>query len=78
PSYFMRRHVHDEDQGLERVWRSSILPLLEEHHYGQNLDLDSLYGLASLRRALARETGGHELEPSPDQAFENTADPTEQ
>ena len=34
PSYFMRAAVH-ESTGLERTWRTSILPLLEEHHYGE-------------------------------------------
>lgn len=46
PSYFMRAAVH-EPGGLERAWRTAILPLLEEHHFG---DLDaaevgSRYGL---------------------------------
>ena len=31
----MRPAVYGTDgQGLERVWRTAILPLLEEHHYG--------------------------------------------
>lgn len=34
PSYFMRKAIYDEG-GLERAWRTSILPLLEEHHYGE-------------------------------------------
>lgn len=34
PSYFMRPAVYDGG-GLERTWRTSILPLLEEHHYGE-------------------------------------------
>jgi len=34
PSYFMRPAVHAVD-GLERTWRTSILPLLEEHYYGE-------------------------------------------
>ncbi len=34
PSYFMRPEVHREG-GLERMWRTSILPLLEEHHFGE-------------------------------------------
>ena len=33
PSYFMRRAVY-ETGGLERTWRTSILPLLAEHHFG--------------------------------------------
>jgi 5-methylcytosine-specific restriction protein B len=35
PSYFMRTAVHLEgDAGLRQVWRTSILPLLEECHVG--------------------------------------------
>lgn len=35
PSYFMRDSGHaDETARLQRIWRTSILPLLEEHHYG--------------------------------------------
>ncbi|MDF9717342.1 AAA family ATPase [Nocardioides sp. ChNu-99] len=34
PSYFMRPAVHGPG-GLERTWRTSILPLLEEHHFGE-------------------------------------------
>ncbi|KRC53369.1 MULTISPECIES: AAA family ATPase [unclassified Nocardioides] len=34
PSYFMRPAVHASG-GLDRTWRTSILPLLEEHHFGE-------------------------------------------
>lgn len=46
PSYFMRDAVF-ADGGLERVWRTSILPLLEEHHYGDlsGAQVRSRYGL---------------------------------
>jgi 5-methylcytosine-specific restriction protein B len=38
------------DQGLDRIWRTSILPLLEELHYGdQSIDVTHRYGLAALR-----------------------------
>lgn len=48
PSYFMREAVH-ADGGLERTWRTAILPLLEEHHYGENVDVVKRYGLDSIR-----------------------------
>ena len=51
PSYFMRPATH-EPGGLERVWRTSILPLLEEHHYGEGVDVEARYGLAAVRAAL--------------------------
>jgi len=51
PSYFMRDAVY-EPGGLERVWRTAILPLLEEHHYGDAVDVPKRYGLASIRAAV--------------------------
>ncbi|MEV4867683.1 DUF4357 domain-containing protein [Streptomyces syringium] len=51
PSYLMKRGVY-RDGGLERTWRTKILPLLEEHHYGEDVDIEKRYGLAALRRSL--------------------------
>ncbi|SFW63549.1 DUF4357 domain-containing protein [Amycolatopsis australiensis] len=50
PSYLMKPGVH-RDGGLARAWRTKILPLLEEHHYGEGMDVEHRYGLASLRVA---------------------------
>ncbi|MEU6086709.1 DUF4357 domain-containing protein [Streptomyces sp. NPDC047085] len=52
PSYLMKKGVYREG-GLERTWRTKILPLLEEHHYGEGVDIEKRYGLASLRESLA-------------------------
>ncbi|MGW7302835.1 AAA family ATPase [Streptomyces sp. NPDC054829] len=52
PSYLMKPGAY-RDGGLERVWRTKILPLLEEHHYGEGLDTDARYGLRALREGLA-------------------------
>ncbi|POX60714.1 DUF4357 domain-containing protein [Streptomyces sp. Ru62] len=51
PSYLMKPGVY-RDGGLDRVWRTKILPLLEEHHYGEGLDIEARYGLGSLREQL--------------------------
>ncbi|MFD9544561.1 DUF4357 domain-containing protein [Streptomyces sp. NPDC060022] len=51
PSYLMKPGVYREG-GLERTWRTKILPLLEEHHYGEGIDAESRYGLAELRKSL--------------------------
>ncbi|GAA3951604.1 hypothetical protein GCM10023085_37810 [Actinomadura viridis] len=51
PSYLMRRSV-DTNAGLERIWRTQILPLLEEFHYGDGTDVRREYGLKALRDAL--------------------------
>lgn len=52
PSYLMRESIHSSSKGLERVWRHQILPLLEEHHYGDGTDVFARYGLAALRDSL--------------------------
>ncbi|MET8954755.1 DUF4357 domain-containing protein [Streptomyces sp. NPDC004533] len=52
PSYLMKKGVYREG-GLERTWRTKILPLLEEHHYGEGVDVEQRYGLAALRESLA-------------------------
>jgi len=57
-SYLMRDSVI-HDAGLERIWRTSIMPLLEELHYGEHRDLDHRYGLAALRK---RITGTSDVE----------------
>ncbi|CAM5531005.1 hypothetical protein STENM223S_01120 [Streptomyces tendae] len=51
PSYLMKPGVY-RDGGLERTWRTKLLPLLEEHHYGEGLDVTARYGLDSLREQL--------------------------
>ncbi|SCK47858.1 5-methylcytosine-specific restriction enzyme B [Streptomyces sp. WMMB 714] len=51
PSYLMKKGVY-RDGGLERTWQTKILPLLEEHHYGEGIDIEKQYGLKALRRSL--------------------------
>lgn len=41
--------------GLQDVWRYEILPLLAEHHYGEGVDLEARYGLATLCRRATRD-----------------------
>ncbi|MGI8868226.1 MAG: hypothetical protein ACR2F6_05080, partial [Mycobacteriales bacterium] len=38
--------------GLERMWRTSILPLLEEHHYGESVDVARRYSLEAIQQFL--------------------------
>jgi 5-methylcytosine-specific restriction protein B len=52
PSYLMDERIYQRDDGLDRVWQYSIMPLLEDLFYGQR-DLGEHYGLASLRKAIA-------------------------
>ena len=68
PSYLMTPQVATE-AGLARVWRHYIMPLLEERHAGERIDVHALYGLDQLRGpsgppaapnvpAVPEETGG--------------------
>lgn len=59
PSFLMREHVQSV-AGIDRVWRHQILPLLEEHHFGE-LDHDQVinrYGLDALRAKLGLPAPG--------------------
>jgi 5-methylcytosine-specific restriction protein B len=51
PSYLMDERIYQRPDGIDRVWKYSIMPLLEDLFYGQD-DLAERYGLASLRRSL--------------------------
>ena len=50
PSYFMKPGGQTAE-GIERTWRTSILPLLEEHHYGEltSDEVERRYGLSAIR-----------------------------
>ncbi|MFB7376306.1 DUF4357 domain-containing protein [Kitasatospora purpeofusca] len=52
PSYLMKPGVY-RDGGLDRTWRTKILPLLEEHHYGEGVDMEKRYGLRALQAEVA-------------------------
>jgi MoxR-like ATPase len=68
PSYFITGD--DSYPRLERVWRHSIMPLLEEHYYGTGRDVHGEFGLAGLRKNLAAPADvtpaaeGQEQEPA--------------
>ena len=55
----MSRHAIDGD-GLARVWRHAVLPLLEEHHTGTGIDVNARFGLNAIRSAVAA-AGNDEL-----------------
>jgi 5-methylcytosine-specific restriction protein B len=52
PSYLMDERIYERADGLDRVWRYQITPLLEDLFYGQD-DLAERYGLDGLRQAVA-------------------------
>ncbi|MFD1211097.1 AAA family ATPase [Arthrobacter sp. GCM10027362] len=55
PSYLMPKDGRLDEQTLQQVWEHEILPLLEEHHYGQGVQVATRYGLPALRSVLARQ-----------------------
>jgi 5-methylcytosine-specific restriction protein B len=72
PSYFMRDRIAKgpSEMALNLMWRTDILPLLEEHHYGdRNVDVVARYGLAALTKSLAaKATATAEVIPQPNDA----------
>ncbi|MFF3912872.1 McrB family protein [Streptomyces sp. NPDC001852] len=52
PSYFMQDLAHTGDGALERLWRTQIIPLLTEHHWGDGVEVETVYALDTLRDRL--------------------------
>jgi hypothetical protein len=50
-----------EPPDLARIWKHAILPVLEEHFYGVNRDVEAEFGLDALEKALHAE-----IEPAED------------
>jgi 5-methylcytosine-specific restriction protein B len=59
PAYLMKPDV-DRPDGLERAWKHSILPLLEEHYFGRydRGQLQERFGLDALREQLDGSSEG--------------------
>ncbi|GAA4565635.1 AAA family ATPase [Micromonospora coerulea] len=55
PSYLMRQSIYAKPDGLERVWRHDIMPLLVEHHYADDIDVERRYALDVLRQSLPHQ-----------------------
>ncbi|WP_084724771.1 AAA family ATPase [Streptacidiphilus melanogenes] len=66
PSYLMKASVYRDADGLARTWRTKIIPLLEEHHYGEGVDIEARYGLTALRRGLHRATANANADSAAD------------
>jgi 5-methylcytosine-specific restriction enzyme B len=70
PSYLMNAAAQSP-AGLDRIWRTQLMPLLEEHHYGDlsHAQVVDKYGLAALRPQLGL--------PEPGPAQPGAGSPTE-
>ena len=78
PSYFMKGTTPDahSHERLERTWRTSILPLLQEHHYGEWDSVQRRYQLSSLLAAIGagRGTGRRRRRPTDDETEPETVE----
>ena len=56
PSYLMREEA-DTEEGLTRIWKYDLMPLLEEHYYGRltRQQIHDKFGLAAIRRSVRGE-----------------------
>jgi 5-methylcytosine-specific restriction protein B len=72
PSYFMNADVTLE--GLGRVWRHAILPLLDEHYYGTKVDVHTELGfdacMAAVSAAEVAEPVAHPAEVGASEAVD--------
>lgn len=68
PSYLMPKGGELTHDVLDRIWSSEILPLLEEHHYGEGKDVLKQYRLDTLRAERSATENG----PSRDTTGEST------
>jgi len=59
PSYLMRPDA-DKPGGIDRVWKYDIMPLLEEHFYGQieRTTIHERFGLAAIKAAASKKQAG--------------------
>jgi 5-methylcytosine-specific restriction protein B len=71
PSYLMPKRGELTHEVLDRIWSSEILPLLEEHHYGEGKDVLKQYRLetlqaerSSLENAVPKDTTGESTAPA--------------
>jgi 5-methylcytosine-specific restriction protein B len=64
PSYFMT--PDGTAPRLEQVWEHALKPLLEEHFYGADRDIEAEFGLASLRIRLTEEADAAAAPPGPE------------
>jgi 5-methylcytosine-specific restriction protein B len=74
PSYLMNRRVASE-AGLDRIWRTQILPLLEERHLGEHPDVAAFVRKRySLKVLLASLTPTIPAQPDPPDVTDSQAD----
>jgi hypothetical protein len=76
PSYLMREEASSEE-GLRRVWKYDILPLLEEHYYGRlsREVVHARFGLDAVRASASGAPVAAAEEAEVDELFEDPESP---
>ncbi len=77
PSYLMRPEIKTPAD-IDQVWRYDIMPLLEEHYYGQK-DRDGIraeFGVAVLRSTLPSSSEADEVSDESDPVAPGNAEPS--
>jgi hypothetical protein len=54
PSFLMPSDHDLSDARLHEIWKYEILPLLEETHYGEGVDVEARYGVSALRARVSQ------------------------
>ncbi|PVE11428.1 McrB family protein [Streptomyces scopuliridis] len=65
-SYLMQSIAQGGDRALDLLWRTQIIPLLTEHHYGESIDIQETYGLDAIRKHLGINPSSGTAAPAPD------------
>lgn len=71
PSYLMTTQAATE-KGLARIWKNAVMPLIEERHLGDGVDINLRYGLDALRKRL-KQTAAPTAVPAPREHAGDTA-----
>ncbi|MGW7412457.1 McrB family protein [Streptomyces sp. NPDC054863] len=56
-SYLMQPLAHRGPESLDRLWRTQIIPLLTEYHWGDDTNIQQTYGLDGIREHLGLPVG---------------------
>ncbi len=78
PSYFMREDIYERDDGLDLVWQTEIMPLLEEQYYDLGRDaVADRFGLPAIRKIVRARSPDPDpvpaVDPAPADAVGETA-----
>ncbi|MFD9504804.1 McrB family protein [Streptomyces sp. NPDC060035] len=59
-SYLMQSMAHSSPRAVDLIWRTQVLPLLTEYHWGDGTEIEETYGLPGIREHLGLNPGEQE------------------